>query len=228
MLQRLARVRLATALWALGTALPVFPITIGLAWQDHLHKEAVARQHRIEAAALERYKDLAITGLTMQRDQVLARLVDTQAQLVDTQAQLDQAKAENADLKAENATLKLRTFSAFSVTSGTPTRGSVPLAGGNRFAAGYCTWYVFNLRPVPWMGNAIDWWWNARPYAAEGYVPRPGAIMVTRDSWYGHVALVTSVVGEAWWVREMNFTCGLWCEDIRLVRPGGSLVGFIY
>src|SRR5262249_4670222 len=32
----------------------------------------------------------------------------------------------------------------------------------NHFTFGYCTFYVATRRYVPWFGNAIDWWANAR------------------------------------------------------------------
>ena len=100
----------------------------------------------------------------------------------------------------------------------------------NHFAYGYCTWYVANKRFVPWFGNAIDWWPNARSNGqAEGTVPRVGAVMVTRESGYGHVAYVESVSGDgSWTVSEMNFI-GWNRVSTRTIRPGQvPLVGFIY
>ena len=102
--------------------------------------------------------------------------------------------------------------------------------GANRFAYGYCTWYVANRRYVPWMGNAIEWWPNARAYGyAEGQSPQVGAIMVTRESGFGHVAYVESVNGDGTWtVSEMNFAA--WnVVSRRTLRPGQApVVGFIY
>jgi surface antigen len=101
----------------------------------------------------------------------------------------------------------------------------------NHFPAGYCTWYVASRRGVPWYGNAIDWWDNARPYGySEGQQPMVGAIMVTRESVvYGHVAYVESVAPDgSWTVSEMNFV-GWNVKSGRTIRPGQvPLVGFIY
>jgi surface antigen len=100
----------------------------------------------------------------------------------------------------------------------------------NHFFYGQCTWYVATQRYVPWMGNAIDWWANARPYGyAEGQTPQVGAIMVTRESGYGHVAIVRSVNPDgSWTVQEMNYM-GFAQVDTRTIQPGfGYLVGFIY
>ena len=100
----------------------------------------------------------------------------------------------------------------------------------NHFAYGYCTWYVANKRYIPWFGNAIDWWPNARANGqGEGQVPKVGAVMVTRESGYGHVAYVESVNGDgSWVVSEMNFI-GWNRVSTRTIHPGQiPLVGFIY
>jgi hypothetical protein len=114
---------------------------------------------------------------------------------------------------------------------GAPPPGAiVEPPGGNHFAYGYCTWYVANRRNVPWLGNAIEWWANARPYGyAEGQTPVVGAIMVTRESGWGHVAYVESVNGDgSWTVSEMNFA-GWNVVSRRTIRPGQvPLMGFIY
>ena len=100
----------------------------------------------------------------------------------------------------------------------------------NHFSYGYCTWYVATRRFVPWFGNAIEWWPNARGYGfPEGQSPQVGAIMVTRESWFGHVAYVEAVNGDgSWTVSEMNFA-GWAMVDRRTIKPGQvPLVGFIY
>jgi surface antigen len=114
---------------------------------------------------------------------------------------------------------------------GPPPPGAiVDPPGSNHFAYGYCTWYVANRRNVPWFGNAIEWWPNAPPYGyAEGGSPVVGAIMVTRESGWGHVAYVESVSGDgSWTVSEMNFA-GWNVVSRRTLRPGQApVVGFIY
>jgi len=107
---------------------------------------------------------------------------------------------------------------------------SIEAPGGNHFAYGYCTWYVANRRNIPWFGNAIEWWPNARPYGyAEGGSPAVGAVMVTRESPIGHVAYVESVGGDgSWTVSEMNYA-GWNMVSRRTIHPGQvPLVGFIY
>lgn len=105
--------------------------------------------------------------------------------------------------------------------------GSLSGAG---FPWGYCTYYVATRRPIPWRGNAWEWWPNARAMGyAEGSTPRPGAVMVTWESGYGHVAYVEQVNPDgSWRVSEMNFV-GFGIVSQRTIRPGTiPLVGFIY
>lgn len=108
--------------------------------------------------------------------------------------------------------------------------GSVTAASGNRFPYGYCTWYVYNRRPVPWLGNAWEWFGNAQAAGwRTGQTPRAGGIMVTWESRWGHVAYVESVAADgSWTVSEMNFV-GWGIISSRTIRPGGvPLIGFIY
>lgn len=108
--------------------------------------------------------------------------------------------------------------------------GSYPVRAGNRFSFGYCTWYVYNRRAVPWLGNAWQWFGNAQAAGfATGQTPRVGAIMVTWESSFGHVAIVDAVNADgSFVVSEMNFV--RWdVIDQRQIKPGGvPLIGFIY
>jgi surface antigen len=116
---------------------------------------------------------------------------------------------------------------AYSISPGGPAAGG---AGGNRFAYGYCTWYVASRIPVPWLGNAWEWYGQAQAYGwPTGQSPRPGSIMVTWESGYGHVAIVESVNGDgSWRVSEMNFV-GWGVVSQRTISPGKvPLIGFIY
>ena len=102
----------------------------------------------------------------------------------------------------------------------------------NKFPVGWCTYYVATWRNVTWNGDAGYWYANA---SAQGYAvgptPKVGAIMVTWESWAGHVAYVESVNPDgSWVVTEMNWVA-FDVIDQRTIKPGqlGSrLVGFIY
>lgn len=100
-----------------------------------------------------------------------------------------------------------------------------------RFFYGYCTWYVASRRDVPWSGDAWQWFGNARAMGfATGRTPKPGAIMVTMESWIGHVAYVEEVNADgSFVVSEMNYR-GWNVLSTRSIRSAATvpLLGFIY
>ena len=107
--------------------------------------------------------------------------------------------------------------------------GPYPATG---FPPGWCTYYVATKRNVTWRGDAGFWYQNA---SAAGYPvgpkPKVGAIMVTWESYLGHVAYVEAVNADgSWTVSEMNFVAfGVISQ--RTIKPGqlgSALVGFIY
>jgi LysM repeat protein len=117
-------------------------------------------------------------------------------------------------------------------TSSSTAFAPIKLGGGgsgHRFPYGYCTWYVAQKRYVPWGGNAISWLSNARASGKPtGRAPKPGAIMVSAESRWGHVALVESVSGSSFTVSEMNYA-GFGKKDYRTISTNSSVVrGFIY
>ena len=92
------------------------------------------------------------------------------------------------------------------------TGNNLSASVGNKYAPGYCTWYVYERRAAAgrpigsYWGNAVTWAMNAR---AAGFTvnntPEPGAIMQNGGG-YGHVAFVESVDGAGnVTVREMNY-----------------------
>jgi surface antigen len=131
-------------------------------------------------------------------------------------------------VRARAATVAAQAQAVQTVPKPVPFSGSAPYP--NHFSFGYCTYYVATRRYVPWFGNAIDWWPNARAYGyPEGQTPQAGAILVTRESAIGHVAYVESVSGNSFVISEMNFTA--WdVVDRRTIQMGGyvPIVGFIY
>jgi len=122
---------------------------------------------------------------------------------------------------------------------GSPSNYMVHVAGcclgpyvNNKFPVGWCTYYVATKRNVTWTGDAGYWYANA---AAQGYpvgpTPKVGSIMVTWESWAGHVAYVEAVNPDgSWMVSEMNWVA-FDVIDERTIKPGqlgAKLVGFIY
>ena len=72
------------------------------------------------------------------------------------------------------------------------------IKASNPYAYGYCTWYIYNKRPVaPRLGNARNW-------PVDTQVAQVGAVMVTYESRWGHVAYVEAVNGNYVTVSEMN------------------------
>jgi surface antigen/LysM repeat protein len=111
--------------------------------------------------------------------------------------------------------------------------GSVKLEGkagtGHRFPYGYCTWYVAQKRYVPWGGNAGTWLYNAK---ARGYktgkTPAKGAILVTSESWWGHVAIVESVGKDSITVSEMNYKGWAKTSKRTISTKNKVIKGYIY
>ncbi len=165
---------------------------------------------------------LMAEATSLQREDEQAR-----AQINGRLAQLKLARAQLAKIATRALMLRddLIAREASAMLDGSGSGGRWP----NHFFFGQCTWYVATLVDVPWYGNAIQWWANARPYYPEGQTPEVGAIMVTREGYYGHVAFVEAVNPDgSWTVAEMNYVG--WDEvDHRTIRPGEvPVMGFIY
>ena len=101
---------------------------------------------------------------------------------------------------------------------------------GNRFPWGWCTWYVAEVRgDVTWRGNAGQWLANARAQGKPtGRMPAVGAILVTNESWWGHVAYVEAVNGDQVTVSEMNYA-GFGVTSRRTISNSSPVIkGYIY
>lgn len=111
--------------------------------------------------------------------------------------------------------------------SGTPV--IVHSGGGHSFPRGYCTWYVASKRKITFGGNAKAWLKNGKAAGyATGSSPAVGAVVVTNESSYGHVAYVEEVKGGQFRVSEMNYK-GFGVRSERWIPIGsGSVKGFIY
>ena len=169
---------------------------------------------RAEIAAVLRWEDLALDSLSRQ---------------------LATESADNQQLRGERDQLKSERDSLAKVVNGLgsgpgPT-ASIPAGqfAPHGFPFGQCTYYVATRRDVSWSGNAIEWWTNAAGIRPRGQQPVVGAIMVSRESWYGHVAYVEAVLPDgSFVVTEMNFA-GWGIVDRRTIRQSQvPVVGFIY
>jgi LysM repeat protein len=102
--------------------------------------------------------------------------------------------------------------------------------GGHSFPYGYCTWYVAQSKYVPWGGNAGTWLYNARAYGAKtGKTPKAGSIIVTSESWYGHVGIVEKVHSNGnITIKEMNYK-GFGVVSKRTLSSKSRVIkGYIY
>ena len=100
---------------------------------------------------------------------------------------------------------------------------------GHRFPYGQCTWYVAQHKYVPWGGNAGTWLYHARAYGAKtGKKAKVGAIMVTSESWYGHVAIVTKIKGNSIHIKEMNYKGWAVVSSRVIAANSRRIKGYIY
>jgi surface antigen/LysM repeat protein len=127
---------------------------------------------------------------------------------------------------ATTAGIAVRQYESFE-TIGKKLSGTA--GTGHSFPYGYCTWYVAQRKYVPWSGNAGTWLYHAKSMGyATGKAPRVGAIMVSSESWWGHVGIVESVSGSAFTISEMNYK-GFAKKSYRTVNSNSRLIkGFIY
>lgn len=138
---------------------------------------------------------------------------------------------EEADRKA-----KLAASSRNTVTrNSSNTRGAAkvrtnPGSSNNGYPYGYCTYYVATRRFVPSSWGDAKQWLNSAQRAgySTGSAPAAGSIVVTRESWWGHVAYVESVNGNEITISEMNARG--WGVTSRRTIPasGGVVRGYIY
>jgi N-acetylmuramoyl-L-alanine amidase len=100
---------------------------------------------------------------------------------------------------------------------------------GHDFPYGYCTWYVAQKRYIPWSGNAGTWLYHAKSMGyATSRTPSVGSIMVSSESWWGHVAIVEKVNKDGTFViSEMNYK-GWGKKDFRTIDASSRVIkGFI-
>lgn len=136
--------------------------------------------------------------------------------------------------KEQEKKAKLAAASRNTVTrSSSSSRITVKKSAGskiNGYPYGYCTYYVASRRYVPssW-GDAKAWLNSARNAGyATGSEPVAGAIVVTRESWWGHVAYVERVDGNSITISEMNAR-GWGVTSSRTISTSDGIVrGFIY
>lgn len=157
-------------------------------------------------------------------------IVDTK-----TREQIDKEKEESVKIAKTNIIIAKRNVvvreRSYTETEDVATEIQPEPKEGNSYYYGYCTWYVANRRsdvPNNW-GNAKSWLNSAQsagwPTGAE---PQSGAIVVTKESWAGHVGYVESVNENTFTISEMNYN-GWGRTNSRTIDKNSSIIkGFIY
>lgn len=147
----------------------------------------------------------------------------------DERQKAEAARQKQLALQQRNA-LKKTTSSRVINSTGYGVIGT--LRGGyNGGAPGQCTWYANYKRPdLPnGMGNGGQYLASARRYGlATGSSARAGAIMVTNESYYGHVAYVESVSGGMVTITEMNYVGPYIVSRRTVAANSGAIKGYIY
>jgi surface antigen len=189
------------------------------------HDAWVRDQSAAQLASIQTSRDQA-SKMVSKIEAMVAAAQAAAAQAAAAQAAEQRQQAQMLAAQRQRAQMLAQEAKGIGTTSQTP--GSYP----NHFDPGQCTWYVASRRYVPWYGNANQWIAGAAQYGfAEGPTPKAGAIMVTAESSYGHVAYVESVNSDgSWTVSEMNYV-GPYVVDRRTISPGQVPLispGFIY
>lgn len=100
----------------------------------------------------------------------------------------------------------------------------------NTYYYGYCTWYVANKINVPnnW-GNGGQWLYSAQINGyPTGNTPQNQAIIVTSESYWGHVGIVEEVKENTIVISEMNYV-GWGIVNTREISKTNPIIkGYIY
>lgn len=148
---------------------------------------------------------------------------------------LEAQRERERQLAAAEAARSVYTRSSASTTSSADYSGSQTTSyntsGYNGYPYGWCTYYAASKKNIPsnW-GNAGQWLSSAQANGySTGSAPQAGAIIVTGESWYGHVGYVESVNSDGSAnISEMNYN-GWGTVSTRTVSASSPVVkGFIY
>lgn len=156
--------------------------------------ESIAARYSADKDRIISFNDLEISGLATD-----TKIVIPSATLPET---------ERPGYVAPRAAV----YNYSSGSASSASRNNLLASAGNRYAPGYCTWYVYERRaqagrPIgSFWGNATSWAMNGRAAGfAVNNTPEPGAILQNGGG-YGHVAYVESVDASGnVTVREMNY-----------------------
>jgi surface antigen len=193
--------------------LPVSGLSHTVKKSDNI--DSIASKYKADKEKIIAFNDLPANGEISEGQEIV--IPDGEKEII----------APKPTTPTTTSTIATRTYETFQPTTGVKLDGRA--GAGHKFPYGYCTWYVAQKRYVPWAGNAGTWLYHAKSAGyATGRTPRVGSIMVSSESWWGHVAIVESVRGSEFTVSEMNYK-GFAKKSYRTVSAGSRVVkGFIY
>jgi len=178
--------------------------------------ESIAKKYSGKAEEIIAFNDLPANGQLKEGDEIMIPDGVIPGEAGQTRVTAGQTPSTVSGTVATPNTA--RTFNKYYYSS-----------GAHSFPWGWCTWYVASRRHVPWGGNAGTWLYHAKAYGANiGRAPKPGAIMVSGESRYGHVAIVESVSGNSFTISEMNYKGFGMVSKRTLSKGSGVIKGFIY
>lgn len=194
--------------------LPASGLTYTVAKSDTI--DTIATKYKAEKSKIISFNDLPANGDLKEGQEII--IPDGQKEItIPTPA---------ANTSSSIAKIASRPYESFE-SAGKKLSGNA--GGGHSFPYGYCTWYVAQKKYVPWSGNAGTWLYHAKLMGyATGRSPKVGSIMVSSESWWGHVAIVESVSGGEFTVSEMNYK-GFAKKSTRVISTSNRVIkGFIY
>ena len=157
--------------------------------------DAIAKEYKADRDKIIAFNDLPANGDLEKGQEIM--IPDGQKEIPRTQT--------TTPSTTDGFGIAARPYQPFESSGGKSTLDG-NAGSGHKFPYGYCTWYVASRRYVPWGGNAGTWLYHAK---AAGYAtsktPRVGSIMVSSESWWGHVAIVEKVSGSTITISEMNY-----------------------
>jgi surface antigen/LysM repeat protein len=195
--------------------LPADGLTYTIKKSDDL--ESIAKKYKADKSKIIAFNGLPANGEIKEGEEII---------IPDGQKEIISPAPTVAPYGTGSTGIVPRTYEPYSVSG---KRLVAANGNGHSFPYGYCTWYVARRVNIPWSGNAGTWLYKAKAYGyATGKVPRVGAVMVSAESWWGHVAVVESVKGSEFTVSEMNYA-GFARKSYRTLAAGSRVIkGFIY
>ncbi|MGY3777214.1 CHAP domain-containing protein [Isobaculum melis] len=198
--------------------------------KQKLEKEAVVAQIAADEATVQSDKDKFLAQKQAAKDKAAAVAQEAKAReaAANTPVVAPISTNEEAGAPADNGG---GVAAPPVVGGGGANVGNV----GNRYAWGYCTWYVYERRAQS--GNPVgSFWGNANQWAAAasaagvpvGGTPAVGAVLQTGAGGFGHVAYVEEVRGNGdILISEMNFNGGIGVVNNRVI-PAGQVGSYTY